>query len=317
MTSLRRSPPTERVVSVLDYFAARPDVRLGLSDLSRALELSKPTCLGIVSTLVDRAYLTCDPTSKTYRLGPALVRVGQSAQTRFAAAEAARPVLARLSERYRTNCTASAVIGGAIVILASTDIADREPFVPVGQRYPFAPPMGLMHVAWCAEEAFAQWLKLPSTVPGGMDEAELRAIVADSRRRGFLVEALTPAGRQLHSLVAGVAAYDLPGELRELVGEMVANLGDRVYLGSDVPARTKHAVSVLAAPTFDEAGDQELVLSLYVGHSITGTEISRRGAALVQAADSVTRAVGGLPPGTQLPAGASPDPARDGRKGSV
>jgi DNA-binding IclR family transcriptional regulator len=295
MTSLRRSPPTERVVSVLDYFAGRPEARFGLSDLARALELSKPTCLGIVSTLVDRAYLTWNPLTKTYGLGPALVRVGQTAQTRFAAAEAARGVLAELSEQYRTNCTASAVIGATIVILASTDVAEREPFVPVGQRYPFAPPMGLMHVAWRDEEAFEHWLALPSAVPGSIDADQLRAIVADSRRRGFLVEALTPAGRQLHSLVAGVAAYDLPGELRELVGEMVANLGERVYLGSDVPAGTKHAVSVLAAPTFDEAGRQELVLSLYVGHSITGAEISRRGAALVQAADSVTRAVGGRP----------------------
>ena len=143
MTSLRRSPPTERVVSVLDHFAARPDARFGLSDLARALELSKPTCLGILSTLVDRGYLTCDPATKTYGLGPALVRVGQLARTRFAvAADAARPVLARLSEQYRTNCTASAVIGESIVILASTDVAEREPFVPVGQRYPFAPPMG-------------------------------------------------------------------------------------------------------------------------------------------------------------------------------
>jgi DNA-binding IclR family transcriptional regulator len=296
MTSVRRSPPTERVVSVLDYFAGRPDGRFGLSDLARALELSKPTCLGIVSTLVDRAYLTCDPDTKTYAVGPALVRVGQTAQTRYAAAEAARPVLARLSDQYRTNCTASAVVGDHIVILASTDAAEREPFVPVGQRYPFAPPMGLMHVAWRDDLAFSRWLELPSTIPGAVDESQLRAIVDDSRRRGFLVEALTPAGRQLHSLVAGVAAYDLPGELRELVGEMVADLGERVYLGSDVPARTKHAVSVLAAPTFDEAGVQDLVLSLYVGHSITGTEISRRGAALVQAADSVTRAVGGRPP---------------------
>ena len=28
MTSLRRSPPTQRVVTLLDYFAARPDERV-------------------------------------------------------------------------------------------------------------------------------------------------------------------------------------------------------------------------------------------------------------------------------------------------
>ena len=50
----------------------------------------------------------------------------------------------------------------------------------------------------------------------------------------------------------------------------------------------KHAVSLLAAPTFDAAGRQELVLTMYVGAAITGAEIARRGAALVAAADAVT-----------------------------
>ena len=296
MTSARRSPPTQRVVALLDHFAARPDERLGLSELARALDISKPTCLGIVTTLVESAYLTCDGRTKTYSLGPALVRVGRRAQSSFSAADAAQKHLAVLSEQYKTSCTASAVVGGHILILASTDVAGREPLVAVGQRYPFAPPMGLMHVAWRDDLAFAQWLELPSTVPGPHDADQLRAIVADSRKRGFLVEALTTAGRQLHSLVAGVAAYDLPDELRELVGEMVANLGERVYLGSDIAVRTKYPVSVLAAPTFGPQGDQELVLSLYVGHSISGSEIARRGKALAAAADAVTNEVGGRPP---------------------
>jgi DNA-binding IclR family transcriptional regulator len=296
MTSLRRSPPTQRVVTLLDYFAAHPDERFGLSELARAVEMSKPTCLGIVTTLVESAYLTCDGRTRTYGLGPALVRVGRCAQDAFSAADVAQRHLAELSDRYHTSCTASAVVAGHISILASTDIAGREPFVAVGQRYPFAPPMGLMHVAWRDDLAFAQWLKLPPTVPGPLDVEHLRAIVADARERGFLVEGLTTAGRQLHSLVAGVAAYDLPEELRELVGEMVANLGERVYLGSDVGARTKYPVSVLAAPTFDARGEQEFVLSLYVGHSISGAEIARRGRVLAQAAEAVTTEAGGYPP---------------------
>jgi hypothetical protein len=55
-------------------------------------------------------------------------------------------------------------------------------------------------------------------------------------------------------------------------------------------------VSVLAAPTYDADGIQELVLTLYVGHAITGAEIGRRGAALVAVADAVTADVGGHRP---------------------
>jgi DNA-binding IclR family transcriptional regulator len=295
MSSARRSPPTQRVVTLLDYLAARPDDQFGLSELARALDMSKPTCLGIVATLVDSAYLTCDTATKTYRLGPALARVGRCAQNNSVAIDAAGRHLARLSEQFKTSCTASAVFGNTITILASTDAPGREPFVPVGQRYPFAPPMGLMHVAWQDDAAFERWLEVPPTVPMRLDREELKSIVEDSRRRGFLVEALTSAGRQLHSLVAGVAAYDLPTELRELVGEMVANLGERVYLDSDLAARTSYPVSVVAAPTFDEQGRQELMLSLYVGQSITGAEIARRGRALADVAQFVTDEVRGRP----------------------
>jgi DNA-binding IclR family transcriptional regulator len=296
MTSARRSPPTQRVISLLDHFVAHPGGRFGLSELARELEMSKPTCLGIVTTLVESGHLVYDPHTKTYALGPALIPVGRLAQQNFAAADVADRSLAQLSNRYDAACTASAVVGDQIVVLASTAASHRRPAVPVGQRYPFAPPVGLMYVLWDSDAAFDAWLAKPPTLPVRLDHAHLRTVVAECRTRGYLVEGLTETGRRLHSLMAGVAAYDLPEEVRELVGEMVSNLGERVYLGADLSARGKHPVSMLAAPTYDADGNQELVLTLYVGAAITGAEIARRGAALVAVADAVTAEVGGSRP---------------------
>ncbi|HJQ44270.1 MAG TPA: helix-turn-helix domain-containing protein [Jatrophihabitantaceae bacterium] len=296
MTSVRRSPPTQRVVSLLEHFVAHEGGRYGLSELARELDMSKPTCLGILTTLVDSGHLVCDPVTKTYALGPAWIGIGRLAQQNFTAGNLAAPLLEQLSAQYEAACTASAVIGDEIVILASTHAPGRRPAVPVGQRYPFAPPVGLMYVLWSSDEAFEAWLAKPPTLPVELDGPHLRAVVAECRERGYLVEGLTETGRRLHSLMAGVAAYDLPQEVRELVGEMVTSLGERVYLGADLTGnsgRGRHPVSVLAAPTYDADGIQELVLTLYVGHAITGAEIARRGAALVAVADEVTAAAGG------------------------
>jgi hypothetical protein len=101
---------------------------------------------------------------------------------------------------------------------------------------------------------------------------------------------------RLHTLMAGVAAYELPPEVRALVGEMVSSLGERVYLGAELNPRGKHPVNLIAAPAYDAEGRQELVLTLYVGGSVTGAEIARRGAALVAAADAVTAELGGVAP---------------------
>ncbi|MER6667317.1 helix-turn-helix domain-containing protein [Amycolatopsis japonica] len=288
----RHSPPTERVVRLLDFFAAHPGRRFGLSELARELDLAKPTCLGIVTELTAGGYLIRDPQPVTYRLGPAMVAAGRVASEGFGASEVARRHLEDLSRRYGATCTASAVVGDRILMLQSAGPGR----VKLGETYPFAPPVGLMYVLWDSDAAFDAWLAKPPAVPVRLDEAHLRRVVAECREHGYLVESLTSAGRRLYALMAGVGAEELPPEVRGLVGELVSSLGERVYLGADLEPRRKHAVSLLAAPTFDASGRQELVLTLSVGEPVTGAEIARRGAALVAAADAVTAESGGRRP---------------------
>ncbi|WP_280430545.1 helix-turn-helix domain-containing protein [Nocardia vulneris] len=291
----RRSAPTVRVVQVLDFFVEQRGKRFGLSELARTLDLAKPTCLGILTELAAGGYLVRDADTRTYGLGPALIAAGRVAQDSFAISALARTELERLTGEYRTTCTASAVVGDRIMVLESTGPG----MVKVGAAYHFAPPVGLMYVLWDTDAAFDAWLAQPPTVPLQQDEARLRQVVAECRERGYLVESLTAAGRRLYSLLAGFAARDLPDELRELVGELVTSLGERVYLGTDLRPRKEHPVSLLAAPTYGGDGRQNMVLTMYVGKSITGAEIDRRGTALIAAADAVTAASGGRKPPTR------------------
>ncbi|WP_248960180.1 IclR family transcriptional regulator [Sphaerisporangium perillae] len=295
MATARRSPPTQRVIAVLDHFVAARGRPLGLSVLARELGISKPTCLGILTELVAAGYLVRDARTTAYRLGPALVAAGRAAQRSFAAGEVARRHLAPLAERHHATCTASAVVGEEIMILDAVAPPDA-PAVKVGERYPFAPPVGLMYVLWGPDRELDRWLAKEPTLPVRMDREHLRAVVEHCRAAGYLVESLTPAGMRLHSLMAGVAAYELPQEVRALVGEMVSSLGERVYLGAGLDPRKRHPVNLIAAPTYDADGGQELVLTLHVGASVTGAEIARRGAELVAAAAAVTAELGGAPP---------------------
>lgn len=296
MSSSRRSPPTQRVVAVLDHLLAHPDERFGLSELARAAGVSKPTCLGIATTLSELGWLTRDAESRLYGIGPALVAAGRLARRAVPGAGAAERELAGLATRFRSACSASAVVGDEIVVLTSVRADGRTEGVLAGSRYPFAPPVGLMYVLWDGDPAVERWLARRPTLPVTLDRAHLRRIVAESRERGYLVEGLTDMGVRLHTLMAGVAAYDLPDEVRGLVGEMVSTLGERVYLGDELTARGRHPTHLLAAPTYDPDGRQELVLTMYVGAAVTGAEISRRGKALMSTAAAVTEAVGGSPP---------------------
>jgi DNA-binding IclR family transcriptional regulator len=291
----RASPPTARVVLILDYLAGRPDERFGVSDLARRLGLSKPTCLGIVTSLSDAGYLVRDSSDKTYRLGPSLITLGHKAQESMRVSPAAREELRRLSARFGVTAALSGVIDDRITLLDLVAPASARPGVEVGQSYPFAPPVGLMFVLW-DEEAERDWLAKEPTIPMRTHTDRLNRVVAECRTDGYLVERMTPGGRRLYSLMAGMSS-NLPDELRVLLGELVSDIGERVYLRDENSrGRARHDVSVISAPVYDHYQRQVMVASMHVGSSLTDNEISERARAVVATADAVTAQLGGVKP---------------------
>lgn len=290
----RASPPTDRVVRILDFLAGRPSERFGVSDLARRIGLSKPTCLGIVTSLAEAGYLVRDPVDKTYRLGPSLITLGHKAQESLRVSPAAREQLRRLSARFDATAALSAVVDDRITLLDLVAPAGAEPGVEVGQSYPFAPPVGLMFVLW-DDEAERTWLEMQPTLPLRMDMERLSRVTALCRADGYLVERLTPGGRRLYSLMAGMPTT-LPGELRALLGELVSDIGERVYLRDESPGRKRIDISVISAPVFDHYRRQVMVASMHIGKALTDNEITVRARAVVETADAVTAHLGGEKP---------------------
>lgn len=290
----RSSPPTDRVVRLLDFLASRPSERFGVSDLARRIGLSKPTCLGIVTSLAEAGYLVRDQTDKTYRLGPSLITLGHKAQESLRVSPAAREQLRRLSARFDATAALSAVVDDRITLLDLVAPAGAEPGVEVGQSYPFAPPVGLMFVLW-DDEAERNWLQMQPTLPLRMDMERLSRVTARCRADGYLVERLTPGGRRLYSLMAGMPTT-LPGELRALLGELVSDIGERVYLRDESQSRKRIDISVISAPVFDHYRRQVMVTSMHIGKALTDNEITVRARAVVETADAVTAHLGGEKP---------------------
>ncbi|MCG7580627.1 MULTISPECIES: IclR family transcriptional regulator [Mycolicibacterium] len=289
----RASPPTQRVVDVLDFLARHPHDRFGVSELARRVGQSKPTCLGIVVTLAESGYLVRDPADKTYRLGPSLISLGHVAQESMRIGPPARDQLRRLSSKFGTTAALAAVVDDRITLLELVGPPGADVGVQVGQSYPFAPPVGLMFVLW-DDDALRDWLAREPTVPLRTDTERRDRVVADCRRTGYLVERLTPGGRRLYALMAGVSAT-LPDELRVLLGELVSDIGERVYL-RDADDETRHDISVISAPVFDHYRRQVMVVSMQVGKALTDNEIRERAQAVVMTADAVTEQLGGTKP---------------------
>ena len=291
----RSSPPTQRVVAILDFLAKHPQDRFGLSELARQLHLAKPTCLGIVTTLTESGYLVRDAADKTYRLGPSLISLGHLAQESLRVNPAARAELTRLSKTFETTAALAAVVDDRITLLELVGPPGSDVGVRVGQSYPFAPPVGLMFVLW-DDEALHSWLGRAPTIPLRTETQRLDRVIAECRTAGYLVERLTPGGRRLYSLMAGMSST-LPDELRALLGELISDIGERVYLRSEAEgARQRHDVSVISAPVYDHHHRQAMVVSLQIGRALTDSEIAKHARGLVAAADALTAQLGGTKP---------------------
>ena len=291
----RSSPPTQRVVAILDFLAKHPQDRFGLSELARQLHLAKPTCLGIVTTLTESGYLVRDAADKTYRLGPSLIALGHLAQESLRVNPAARAELGRLSKTFETTAALAAVVDDRITLLELVGPPGSDVGVRVGQSYPFAPPVGLMFVLW-DDDALRSWLDRAPTIPLRTETQRLDLVIAECRTAGFLVERLTPGGRRLYAMMAGMSST-MPDELRALLGELISDIGERVYLRSEAEgARQRHDVSVISAPVYDHHHRQAMVVSLQIGRALTDSEIGKHARGLVATADSLTAQLGGSKP---------------------
>jgi hypothetical protein len=187
------------------------------------------------------------------------------------------------------------VIDDRITLLDLVAPTGARPGVEVGQSYPFAPPVGLMFVLW-DDEAERDWLAKEPTIPLRTNSDRLNRVIAVCRADGYLVERLTTGGRRLYSLMAGMSS-NLPDELRALLGELVSDIGERVYLRDENSrGRTRHDISVISAPVFDHYQRQVMVASMHIGKSLTDNEIAERARALVATADAVTKQLGGVKP---------------------
>ncbi len=284
-------------MAILDFLARHPDQSFGLSELARRTELSKPTCLGIANALADAGYLTRDDPDKTYRLGPGLISLGRAAQQSLRVGPEAREQLRRLSADFATSAALSAVIDDRITVLELVAAPHAHLGVQAGQSYPFAPPVGLMFVLW-DDLALQDWLARQPTIPLRSESERLQRVVDECRADGYLVERLTPGGQRLYGLMAGLPS-DLPDELRALLGELVSDIGERVYLRGEAGGRGRHDISVISAPVYDHHQRQAMVVSLHAQRALTDSEITRWARGLLRTAEALTAQLGGSRPAWQ------------------
>ncbi len=289
------------MVGILELLAARPGHPVTSSELAREVDITRTTCHSLLMTLADAGYLVRDPNAKTYTLGPALIALGQAAQRSFPSIRSSRGELERLHRRTGMPCTATAVVGGDIVVIDGAGEDDDAVAARRGRRTPLAAPFGALHVAWSSREDVATWIETTVEELTEQRREEYGTLLAALRRQRYAVSPLDEAGVRLRGELVELAG-DVPSdELRTMALALASALRSRDYLPDELAPGRQLGVDTIAAPVFHAGARPDFTVAINVRrHQMPTEDVAALASDLLDATRRMTRLVGGGEPASHV-----------------
>jgi DNA-binding IclR family transcriptional regulator len=276
----RSSPPTDRVVGILETLAADPAMPLTMTDLARRLGLSVATCHAIVTSLSSSGYLTRSTSGKRYSLGPRLLALGLAAQRSVVPGDHVRQSVLELSRTTGCLCSIRAHVDDEILVMDHLGTPSSPVHEHVGDRYPFAPPFGLSFVIWGGEGIAERWMSRAPVRPSPTDIRRLARLISSSQQRGYAVhKGLSGSRRRLHSALVAATEDDLRDEpLRSLVSQVLKAAWIGAYVLDDLDPVEPISVSSISAPIFETGNDAKWIAEIHLNRSdMSLAEVDRYG----------------------------------------
>lgn len=181
----RSSPGVGRVAAILNFMADHPGQPFALTDLVRALKLSRATCHALLTGLVEVGYLY-RASDKTYVLGPALARIGQTAAAHFSPLQVAQPEMRALADEFDVVCGAYFLEGETVHLRDRAASLSHVGYpIPLGNRIPLRTTLASAFFAFAPEDAEG-WLASRQTPPLPEKAEAMRAGMAFARSYGFV-----------------------------------------------------------------------------------------------------------------------------------
>jgi len=197
----------ERGIQILRAFERKDEY--SLTELVSLLSLNKSTAFGILQTLTDHRFLTRDPQTLRYRLGPALIRLGHLAHEQTDVRRLARPHMEMLVHETRKSVLLGTFHEDRLTIIDKVDpIGTLHVSAAIGQQIPFsAGSFGRVFLAWLPESRVDQLISthgLEAFTPASITNPDAyKAELATVRERGYSVD-------DTEEYLLGVRAVSVP-----------------------------------------------------------------------------------------------------------
>ncbi|WP_404480468.1 IclR family transcriptional regulator [Novosphingobium sp. BL-52-GroH] len=270
----RSSPGVARVAAILNFIADHPGQAFALTDLVRALKLSRATCHALLTGLVDVGYLY-RTTDKTYVLGPALAAIGRTAADHFSPLQVAQPEMRSLADEFDVVCGAYFLEGDVIHLRERAASLSHIGYpVPLGTRMPLRWIQATVYYARAPRDAEAWAARIDP--PLGDDQlTQFRAALEFVRDEGF------------------VALVRRPG-VEEGVGMRSGTEDPPVVPQVTIEPERSYPLMALMAPIYDSRNRVMMALVMAGFHgAMDGSALSAAGHRLAQTCERISSFISG------------------------
>lgn len=260
--SAELSPPTQRVVSVLELLAAAPHPQTS-AQIADSLALSRSTVGNVLSALRARAWVN-RRTDLTYEIGPGLLRVAERQQSKLAGGDPLRTALHALANEVGCGVALIRVDRDEIRFVAVVENRGRIPAgISVGTRLPLIPPGAATVVAHSPDAVRRAWLAAAD--PG--ERAHYEQVLADVRTLGAAVWGVDTNSLATLDVLADVVEHladdTASSALRERILALLGGISGNAYSTGELAREAALPISYLSAPVLDPSGDP--VAELLIG----------------------------------------------------
>ena len=248
------SQSLERGLAILSSFHAHRPL-IGVSELSRDLDLSRSTAHRYIATLAKLGYLQQDPDSKRYRLGPKVLDLGFSALNSMDLLEISAPHLRQLSDETQHTVNLAILDDVDVVYIERCRTSrpgqrDIDLNLHVGARLPaYCTAMGKAILAFVPEERLEKIIERIDFAPRGpntlTDSGAFREELAKIRASGIAVNDEELA-YGLRSIAAPIHSHtgEVLAALNLAVHRTMGSMDELIARYSPAVTKTAHDISV-------------------------------------------------------------------------
>jgi len=278
----RSSPGVQRVAAILNFIVDHPGQSFTLTDLVRALKLSRATCHALLTGLVEVGYLY-RASDKNYMLGPALASIGRIALQHASPLQVAQPEMRALADEFDAICAAYFREGDDIVVRdRAASVSHVGWSIPAGTRLKLRAPFSSIFYAWRPEAEAKAWLDSSTPPPTAEHRESMMQGMRFLRANGYSAHVHNP----------NATRFDRPPEQ---VFREESSVFPTIIL-PEIDDEARYPLVSVIAPVFELRGQIAFVLGLSGFTQTTqGAEIKRIAQRLIGACDRVSQFITGQP----------------------